>query len=138
MDAEHCAEDNAVPISAPAAAGASSHLMLDCPRFHGCNAAFCPMGQVSGEGGGAHMAGEPVCFYLRELAKPGGQQRIAPFLTSAQREAVASVAASIMQTGGEMARQLSRSATSGSRIDAAARLGQRLRDAQRTPMLRAA
>lgn len=37
--------------------------MMDCPRWHSCNAAFCPFG------GGSHLKGEATCYYLREFYK---------------------------------------------------------------------
>ena len=48
----------------------------DCPRFHTCNAALCPLGNDPSHRG-HHRGGEPVCYYLRMSGKVGAGERFA-------------------------------------------------------------
>ncbi len=45
-----------------------------CPKFGHCSAPICPVDP--GHLGSCHLKGERVCFYLLELAKPGGKARL--------------------------------------------------------------
>ena len=44
---------------------------VDCPRFHNCSAAICPLDTTPA----VHLPGEPVCFYLRASGKAGAAER---------------------------------------------------------------
>ncbi len=46
----------------------------DCPRFDRCSANICPLDADWGLR--QHLKGERICFYLTELVKPGGTERI--------------------------------------------------------------
>src|SRR5690349_17611138 len=35
----------------------------DCPQWNTCSAGYCPFG------GGGHIKGDPICYYLREFFK---------------------------------------------------------------------
>jgi len=37
----------------------------DCPKFESCSAPICPLGYADG----VYLDGEPVCFYVRQVAK---------------------------------------------------------------------
>jgi hypothetical protein len=62
----------------------------ECPRFNHCNAPICPLDTKVQRR--THLDGEPVCFYMRELVKPGGFEHVetamGPKLTQAVQKAV--------------------------------------------------
>jgi hypothetical protein len=43
--------------------------MMDCPRWHSCNAPICPFWS-----GGVHRNGEATCYYVREFYKANAQE----------------------------------------------------------------
>jgi hypothetical protein len=47
-----------------------NHAAEKCPRYHSCNASYCPL---SGEG--LHLAGEKICHYLLSSGKDGAAER---------------------------------------------------------------
>lgn len=55
-----------------------------CPKWHRCSAAICPLQPDVG----AHLPGERVCLYARELAKPGGRDRLREAIPAEMVEAI--------------------------------------------------
>lgn len=104
-------------------------LMQSCPRWERCNAPVCPAGPAGLTG--AHLRGEPVCFWLREWSKTGGAERVAAALP-AQTDLVAAIrdGYEAIRTAGltpqgrwrEISKVLSKSAESGSMLAAGERL----------------
>jgi hypothetical protein len=87
-----------------------------CPKFESYNAAFCP------GLGGRHLPGEPVCLYLREAVKPGGEARVRASIPSQLAEAVLSHASELITSTGDIAIKLRCAALRGSQIEQGARL----------------
>jgi len=87
-----------------------------CPRYEHCNAAFCPAL------GGSHLHGEPVCLYLREAVKPGGEARVRARIPKELAEVVLTHAARLMGTPGALAWALRTASQHGSQIETGDRL----------------
>lgn len=47
---------------------------MNCPRFSKCSAPICPLDSDWAKR--THLRGEPVCLYLREIVKVGGEARL--------------------------------------------------------------
>lgn len=107
-----------------------------CPRFLTCSASVCPL--MSDWRRTRYLKGERGCTWLLELAKPGGEARVAAALPPDAALAVSLAFGAISQVrgrSGEASRglglirsALERAARTPSRLDAARRLhGQELR-----------
>lgn len=92
-----------------------------CPKFHGCNAPICPLDPEWRLR--KHLDGEPVCLWLRELAKPGGEAILGGALGNSRAEAIGKAAPSIIARWGGIARALRRAAERGSKVASAKRFG---------------
>ncbi len=92
--------------------------MQNCPKFERCSAPICPLNEQPS----AHLKGEPVCYYLRELVKQGGKAKISGCLPEEIVEALENGLPVILSRWSDIKFQLGRSAQTGSRIDALARI----------------
>jgi hypothetical protein len=98
----------------------------DCPKYERCNANICPMDAERHRR--SHVRGEPVCLWLREFSKEGGEARIRERLPQDQAEAVKvaylEITLPMLTTGavsigiGEVRRVLRQSAKKGSKLEA--------------------
>ena len=90
-----------------------------CPRFDHCSAPLCPLDDWKRC---HHVKGEPVCFYLREVAKHGGtlpQRGDMPAeLVEKVSQAYRKIISSPCSRWGDVRRRLARAALSPSKRDA--------------------
>lgn len=82
-----------------------------CPRYERCNAPLCPAL------GGHHMDGEPICFYMREAVKDGGEARVRAAATRELADLVLGMANALLPTEGPLPRALRKAAATGSKIE---------------------
>jgi hypothetical protein len=87
-----------------------------CPRFDGCSAPVCPLMGM----GGTHLRGEPVCFFLREAVKVGGEARLRLRLPEDLATAVVEAGSVAIALQGDIGRALRRASKQGSKRDGAA------------------
>ncbi|HKR59868.1 MAG TPA: hypothetical protein VJS64_09025 [Pyrinomonadaceae bacterium] len=89
-----------------------------CSRFSFCNAPLCPLGDWTSQ---RHAKGEPVCFYLREVAKHGGSLPLMGDVPSKLSEKVAEAYREIVSSScspwGDVRRRLTRAALSPSKCN---------------------
>ena len=85
----------------------------DCKRFDSCSAAVCPLDPHWSRC--THIKGEPVCLWLRERSKPGGEAVIRGALPTNQVEAVEWAHALLRQRTDPLSRALRRAAGSASK-----------------------
>jgi hypothetical protein len=88
---------------------------LACPKFGRCSAPYCPAI------GGRHLEGEPVCHYLRESVKAGGQARVRAHLTTSLAETIIRDCLRLINTAGPLSKALRRASKQGSRMDSVER-----------------
>jgi hypothetical protein len=88
-----------------------------CPKYERCNAPFCPGGL-----GGSHLDGEPVCLYLREAVKPGGDARVRATLRRELADLVLTAARDLLPLHGGLSRALRDASRTESTIEGAKRL----------------
>lgn len=86
-------------------------LGYSCPRYERCNAPYCP------GLGGKHLAGEPVCFYMREAVKEGGMARVGATLPHELAGVVLGVAKRLLDGSGPLPRALRGASRTGSKIE---------------------
>ncbi len=90
-----------------------------CVRFLHCNAPLCPIDSLSSC---HHVKGEPVCFYLRETAKHGGNLPLTgdvpKELTDKVAEAYREIIFSRCSCWGDVRRRLLRATLSPSKRNA--------------------
>lgn len=95
-------------------------VMYACPKFSTCSAPICPMHPDWRKQ--AHLHGESVCLWLRELQKDGGNERVRGVLVTDQLEAVLRVSREVMVTSsvhdglGDVRRRLKAAARNGSKL----------------------
>jgi hypothetical protein len=101
-------------------------MMYSCPKFEACNAPICPMDPNWRKG--AHLSGERVCLWLRELQKCGGEARVQARLRGDQFQTVL-VASNEIGSGcaypagaSQIRHVLREAAKGGSKLDAGSRL----------------
>ena len=96
--------------------------MHDCPKFNSCRAPVCPLDPEWRER--TQLNSEPVCFYLTEIVKNGGAERVRHGTPAGMAEQVANVLDELsMQVGHVYIRhKLRRAANTGSRISAGQKL----------------
>lgn len=97
-------------------------LHYECPHFERCNAPLCPLAR-----GGSHVRDEPVCFYLREAVKAGGEARVRAALPSHLAEPVLAAARDMFVPHSVLHRQLQRAAKQASKLA----IGAALREANK-------
>lgn len=71
-------------------------LMQHCPRWESCSAPVCPLDPIWRQVG--HLSEERACLYLREIAKPGGFERIRSSLPGELADKVAEAYREIVGT----------------------------------------
>jgi hypothetical protein len=96
----------------------SSPLHLECPQFERCTAAFCPL-----TANGKHLRDEPVCLYLREAVKVGGDERVRRTLPAQLAERINSAARELFVPHSMLYRQLKRASKQASKLE----IGHRIR-----------
>jgi hypothetical protein len=87
-----------------------------CPKWEGCNAAFCPAV------GGLHLRGERVCLYLREAVKTDGEARVRATLPGELAEVVLRAAQGRILGRDALGEALKRASLTGSKLEAGRRL----------------
>lgn len=85
----------------------------DCPKFDRCSAGVCPLDKTAG----SHLTGEPVCFYLREFVKDGGEARLRRSLPGVMVDEIANELPAIISRYGDIKRKLERAAKTGSKSE---------------------
>jgi hypothetical protein len=86
----------------------------DCPRWERCSAPLCPLDpqwRVR-----KMVPSEPVCLYLRELAKPDGSATLARFLPQCMVQQVIAAAPGMLATASPLRRALRGAASTPSRL----------------------
>jgi hypothetical protein len=78
-----------------------------CQRFQNCNAAICPVDPRWR--GAAHLAGEPICYYLRSTVKEGAAER---FKDDPVADAVIAAAPAILEAHHDIRWRVERAAKS--------------------------
>lgn len=86
----------------------------DCPKFHGCNAPICPIDPDWQSC--AHLPGEGVCLWLRELSKPAGEALLRGCVPTKLLEEVVGQAPAIISSYGDIRRQLNRASKTPSKV----------------------
>lgn len=92
----------------------------DCPKWNGCNAPLCPLDPHSDLR--RHMRGEPVCLWLRELAKPGGAAIVRGAVPTAVADALLRAAPNLSQRNSDMRAKLRAASRNGSKLACGRRL----------------
>jgi hypothetical protein len=103
-------------IAPKSSIAAKLKLAESCPKWEGCNAAYCPVL------GGMHLQGERVCLYLREAVKVGGEAQIRHALRGELAEAVLRAAQELLPSRGPLGLALVRASGSGSKLASGRRL----------------
>ena len=91
-------------------------MTINCPKWDSCNAPVCPLDpnwQAQ-----KHLAGEPVCLWLRESVKNDGERVLRHSLTEINVEKVIAVKEILYARGGELKFRLERASLSGSKANA--------------------
>lgn len=91
-------------------------LAQTCPKWEGCNAAFCPAV------GGLHLRGERVCLYLREAVKTDGEARVRATLPGELAEVVLRAAQERILGRDALGEALKRASWTSSKLEAGRRL----------------
>lgn len=96
--------------------------MRDCPKFNSCCAPVCPLDPEWRER--SQLNSEPVCFYLMEIVKDGGAERVRHGTPDGMAEQVAEVLDELSTQVGHayIRHKLRRAACTGSRISAGQKL----------------
>lgn len=89
-------------------------MISKCPRFPQCSAPICPMDEDWERR--SYIKGERVCFYLNELAKPGGLSRMRGSTAAEVVEIVLREGASIISRHAPIRRAIQRAESTPSRI----------------------
>lgn len=87
----------------------------DCGKFDNCSAPICLADMRWRER--THLEGEPVCLYLREVAKRGGRAPFGPSVPDDLAEAAAAAYLEVIDVYGPIRRALERAAKSGSKLN---------------------
>jgi len=86
----------------------------NCPRWDRCSAPLCPL--HSDWRRTKMLPNEPVCLYLRELAKPGGRDTLDRFPPREMVDRITEVTPAMIATAGPLRRALRRASLSGSNL----------------------
>jgi hypothetical protein len=90
--------------------------MKACPRYDKCSAPICPLDPDWRLR--SHLPGEPVCRWLTELAKPGGERRLRGELSEATASAIVQIAPAILSHAGAPVRKvIKRASGTGSKLE---------------------
>lgn len=87
---------------------------MSCPRFSKCSAPICPIDSEWAKR--THLRGEPVCLYLREFVKVGGEARLGCHVSAELLQAVRNTINPIQERYGHIRRALERAKLDGSRM----------------------
>lgn len=91
----------------------------NCPKWNRCGAAYCP---ALGPGlGGKPCEGEPVCSYLTESVKEGGQARLRGYLPTELADPVIRDGLRFLNSPGPLQKALKRASKQGSRMESVKR-----------------
>lgn len=91
-------------------------MTINCHKWNSCNAPVCPLDPYWQEH--KHLAGEPVCLWLRELVKNDGEHVLRHSLTGLNVEKVIAVKEILYARGGELKFRLERASLNGSKATA--------------------
>lgn len=103
--------------------------MRECPRYLGCGAPICPLDPDWRKR--SHLPGERVCIWLTELAKPGGMAIVSARVGDDVAQDLVEISPAIVETWGAIRNVVERAATTGSKLEAEMRRGQRLGERSR-------
>lgn len=87
--------------------------MIPCPRFDRCNAPICPLDPNWQQA--RHVDGEPICRWMLELAKEGGEAEISRALVDEVADLVRDAFPRIVSATPAIARRIERASLSPSR-----------------------
>ena len=93
----------------------------ECPRYDRCDAPICPLDPSCLHA--QHLPGEPVCLWLRELSKSGGEATLRRVLRREVAATVVRVAPAIIATHGCIRSALQRASRQGSKLASGRALG---------------
>ncbi len=99
----------------------------DCPKFRRCKAPVCPLDPHMLHG--AHLKGEPVCFYLLEYVKPGAKLRFQGSTAKKLYQRIQIVHPKVIARYGPLRRALTRAAQTGPRMGKQPPRGEKTKDA---------
>ena len=100
--------------------------MYQCPRWERCSAPICPLDPDWPNR--KHICREPICHWLKESVKQGGEGVLEQHLPRELAEEVVRVAPLVAATVGDISRRLRRASRQGSRV----RAGESLRRSSST------
>ncbi len=91
-------------------------MTINCHKWNSCNAPVCPLDP--NWHAHRHLAGEPVCLWLRESVKNDGERVLRQSLTGVNVEKVVAVKKILYARGGELKFRLERASESPSKATA--------------------
>jgi hypothetical protein len=94
--------------------------MPTCPRFYQCSAPVCPLDPDRHKR--VHLPGDRICTLAAELVKPGAAARLANILEPKLLARVSEAIPALMSSGAPLRSALARAASTGSKLDSAARM----------------
>jgi hypothetical protein len=89
--------------------------MQDCPQFLHCSAPLCPLDPYRAIR--SYLPSEPVCFYMRERIKPGGQARLERAIGPTFASEVWEACRDVKSAHGPLWKRLKRSKCTRSRLE---------------------
>lgn len=92
----------------------------ECPRWETCPANVCPLDADWRKR--SHLKGEPVCLWLREVVKPGGEAILRASIGGDATAQVVAALPAIEAAHGTLRRALKRASQQGSRVAGAHKL----------------
>jgi hypothetical protein len=95
--------------------------MAECPRYDRCNAPICPLDPDWRLR--SHLAGERVCRWLTELAKPGGERELECHLQPDLVERVVQISPAILSHHALIQGSVRRASGTGSKLEHHRQLG---------------
>ena len=98
----------------------------NCPKWDSCNAPVCPLDP--NWPAHRHLAGEPVCLWLRELVKNDGERVLRHSLTEVNVEKVIAVKEILYARGGELKFRLERASKYASKVNTFSQLRRNAND----------
>ena len=87
---------------------------MTCPRFFKCSAPICPVDREWATR--THLRGEPVCLYLREFVKVGGEAHLSGAVPAELVQAVRNTVIPICDRYVHIRRALERAKLDGSKM----------------------
>ena len=88
--------------------------MVDCPKWVKCSAPICPVDELHISR--VHLAGEKICLYLNEYAKPHAREKLRGCIAEEHYNLIAEAYPKIIDTYAPISKALRRAANSPSRL----------------------